>query len=569
MLDIKILAALIIIMALGAIAGILVYNNMNPETTGTCKPLIGLDNKSTTNNTPDNINNYFTSDSLFDLNSYSPKSDGHFKPSPGPVPQADPINRVISLFDAYLKSIFNESGVPGSAVVIVKDKEIIYMITLGVKDLSSGAPVTKDTLFEIGSCTKAFTATNMAQLVSAGLMSWDDPISKYYNNTSQFQMYDPSITGNLTILDCLSHRSGQPEYSQDMEWILFNNSYSPMLYNLRYVKNNTPFGSTYGYNNIIYSLPGYCAAQATNTTWSDLIKEYLLNPLGMNTATSTVKDFFNSPDHSTPYRLLGNGTLIPYQAANLDAVGPAGVISASISEMAHWLKFQIAGTGYYNGVPLVSKENLDKTRTGQIYAPGLGGYYGLGWIISNLSFGNKSLDVITHSGDTLSSQTVTSIFPTEGLGMVVLTNVGPTGLDFGLTLFSKLFTLICGYENYDPWPIYKDMNKPVPYPAPTPPFIDALGLGNYTGVYNNYLYGNITITTDNNVLTCYFGNNLQPYTLEHWNANLFLEPSMDLPLNFTHIHDGCAQQLVVEGISDYSTLPAETKSVFNRTNSTS
>ncbi len=551
MLDVKILGALIIIIALGAILGVLVYNNMDPETTGICKPLIGLDNQTTVNNTTDN--NYFTSNSLFNLNSYSRESNGHSKPSPTPKPKPDPtpdpMDRVISLFDAYLNSLFPKSGVPGAAVIIVQNNEIIYMNTLGVKNLGSGEPVDENTLFGIGSSTKPFAATNIAQFVSAGLMSWDDPISKYYN-VSEFQLYSDYVTSNITIRDCLSHRSGLPGYSPDFTWMTFNDSYPDILYKLRYMKNDTQFRSAYQYNNILYALPSFSAAKISNTSWSELIKTELLEPLGMNQATVTMEDFFNSPNHATPYRAV-NGTLKEW-SINLDSIGPSGVLASSISEMAHWLKFQVAGTGYYNGVQLTSKSALDETRTAHInIAPNV--HYGLGWGIYD--------GVLLHSGDTGSSGSYMSIFPSDNLGFAVLSTGGQYGYALNSALFYKLADLIKGDEITDPW-VKPDINSFNSSPSPWP-------LSTFTGVYLNSFYGNINVTTYNDTLFCYYGTNKKGFELIQVNDSEFVDPyNFEVHLNFTDIYDDKFQKLNIT-ISDYSTAPATDYSIFNRTNSTS
>lgn len=550
---------ILVIGAVVVVAGLMVFNSMNPNISGAINPVISNDNQIVGNNTNDNVSSPNTLLTLIPFSGSNSQSNLSPKPSPKPTLPPDPMDHIISLFDIFVKSTFPQTNIPGSAVVIVKDNKIVYMNCFGVKNLASGEPVTKDTLFEIGSCSKAFTATNIAQLVSAGLMSWDDPISKYFNDTSQFQLYDSNVTGNITIRDCLSHRSGQPAYSQDMEWIIFNDSYSKMLYNLRLVKNDTAFNTTYNYNNIIYALPGYCAAKVTNTTWSELIKDDLLTPLSMTTATSTVKDFFNSPDHITPYMYLANGTIIPYHTASIDEVGPAGVLGCSISEMANWLKFQISDTGYYNGQKIVNKSELDETRTGQINYTS-SAKYGFGWVVTD--------NIISHAGDTISSQTSVAVFPSKGIGIVSLTNIGPIGMDFNNALLVKLALLLKGDETTDPWLIYKDQHKPLPFPDPAPPIVNPLPLGTYAGVYSNYLYGNITITENNNTLKCYYGNNNQSNNLEHWNGNVFVDKIYQAPFNFTDIHNGSAHQLEVTGLKDYNTIPANEISVFNRTNST-
>lgn len=550
MLDVKILGALIIIIALGAIAGVLVYNNMNSETGS--NPVIGSDNQTTLNNTTDNDN--FTSNFLFVLNSYSGACNGQPNPSPSPTPKPDPtpdpMDRVISLFDAYLNSLFPISGVPGAAVIIVQNNKVIYMNTLGVKDLASGEPVDEYTLFGIGSSTKPFAATNIAQLVSAGLMSWDDPISKYYN-ISEFQLYSDYVTSNITIRDCLSHRGGLPGYGPDYTWMTFNDSYQDILYKLRFMKNDTQFRSAYQYNNILFALPSFCAEKISNTSWSESIKTELLEPLGMNNATVTMEDFFNSPNHATPYRAV-NGTLKEWSIDTFNTIGPAGVMACSISEMANWLKFQVAGTGYYNGVQLLSKSALDETRTAHInIAPNV--HYGLGWAIYD--------GVLLHSGDTGSSGSYIGIFPSENLGFAVLSTGGQYGYSLNSALFFKFADLIKGNEITDPWvkPDIKSFNSS---PSPLP-------LSTFTGVYLNSFYGNINVTGYNNTLFCYYGNNKKKFELIKVNDSEFVDPyNFDLHLSFTDIYDDKSQILNIT-LPEYSTAPATDYSIFHRTNSTS
>jgi CubicO group peptidase (beta-lactamase class C family) len=557
--DNKVLSGIVLGFLIVVVAGaFLVFNPLKSDNSPD-NGMVGSVNQ-TGNNTTNNTG-ILPSNSLITFiplsSGFNIQSSSISPPNSGP-PVTDPLDHIISLFDAYVNSIFPESGIPGSAIVIVKGDKVVYMNCLGVKNLASGEPVSPNTLFEIGSCSKAFTATNIAQLVSNGTLSWDDPISKYFPDISEFQMYDSEVTGKLTIRDCLSHRSGQPAYSQDTEWMMFNDSYSRMLYNLRYVKNDTPFNTTYAYNNIIYALAGYYASRATGITWSELIKEDLLNPLGMTSSTATVKDFFNSPDHATPYKLLSNGTLVPYHTASIDEVGPAGVLGCSISEMANWLKFQIADTGMYNGVQIVSKEDLDETRTGQIkYTDTI--QYAMGWLVND--------QLITHAGDTISSQTSVSVFLKEGIGIVSVTNAGPIGQDFNSAILAKLSLLLKGNEVTDPWIDYgyKDQHKPAPFPDPVPPLVGPQALDTYTGVYSNDFYGNITITVENNVLKCYYGYNTQSNDLKHWNDSVFLDPIFDMPLEFKDIHDGSAHQLETS-VQNYTTTPPGT-SVFNRTES--
>lgn len=257
-----------------------------------------------------------------------------------------------------------------------------------------------------------------------------------------------------------------------------------------------------------------------------------------------------------PYRSI-NRTLEEFHLAGLDTMGPSGSLACSINEMVNWLNFQLADTGTYNSVQIVSKANLDETRTGQIEIPGIVEKYGYGWMVGN--------GVIWHSGDTLSSGSYLQIFPSMGLGMAVFSTGGQYGYAFNTAISSKLYLLLGGIENADPWPFAKqyaeDSMKPVLDP-PMPPLINPQNLNTYAGVYFNAFYGNINITTDNNTLTCYYGKNSHPFILTHWNGDVFEELTNNYVLNFTDISNGNACKLTLNS-SD-----PPTPAVFNRTNST-
>lgn len=507
------------------------------------------------------VNNTTTNNDIFSLTgqfTFIPFISGGYSqststptPGPSPSPTPDPMDHKISLFDAYVKGLFPQTGIPGAAVVIVQNNEIIYMNCFGVKDLTTQALVGPNTLFEIGSTTKQFAATNIAQLVDAGLMSWDDPITKYYPYKNEFQLYSDDVTDNITIRDCFLHRSGLPTFGGDSNLQTFNYSYEFGLHQLRLLENSTEFRSTWQYNNMLYALPSYCAARKTNTNWNELIKEMLLEPLGMTSATTTYNDFLNSPDHVTPYRNV-SGILTQFHMAGLDKLGPSGSLACSINEIANWLRFQIADTGMFNGQQVVYKTNLDETRKGQMDLLS-GGKYGFGWMVNNVT--------IWHNGDTLSSGSYLEVIPSMGLAIAVFSTGGKYGYAFNNAVGDKFNLLLKGNEIVDPWPyeklIAEALNKPLLDP-PTSPIVDPLPFGNYTGVYYNDFFGNLNITTNNVNLICYYGNNSQPYDLKHWNGNVFEDQTNNYAFNFTDIHNGTAQQLTLQ-------CDPPSPSVFNRT----
>ena len=579
-MDNKVLGGVLIIfvMVVG-VAGVMFFNSTNPNTLGVINPIVSTNNQTMENNTTNTNNNFLSSsNSALTVIPFSTGYNGRSaptpspSPTPGPDPIPDPMNRIITLFDDYLTSNYDQSLMPGMAVVIVQDGKIIYMKTLGVKDLASGEPVDKNTLFGICSISKQFTSTNIAQLVDKGLMGWDDPIANYYSVPDEFLLYsDFYVSNNITIRDVLMHNSGLSRELGNEYPTYFNDSFSEAIFKLRYVENATSFRSTYAYNSLIYALAGYSAAQANNTTWDELIKKDILDPLGMTTTTTSYWDFLNSPNHATPYKLLKNGTMVPYDIIP-DPVGPAGSIYSSISEMANWLKFQIADTGYYNGIQIVSKKELDETRTSQINITDpldlmFGSQYGLGWFIHP----NDTVlpYYVNHPGDSSDFHAQITIYPSQNLGIVILTNGGVYPSSFRSILDAKFRQLLIGNEDFDPWPATKNALDAVwKSESPVPPLVcPTLNLTGYVGAYSNMVYGNITITSSNDTLICHYGTNKQAFNLEHFNGDVFNEPYNDFTFNFTDISNGKANNLTVS-LPDYTTYPATSTTAFNRTNST-
>ncbi len=561
-----------------AFAGVMFYNFLSQESTETNNII------NTNNHTGNNTNNINTEilPSSTQLSSIPILSWSYsqLNPTPGssPVPP-EPSPDIISIFDAYVKSTFPQTGIPGAAVVIVQNGQIVYLNCLGVKDVASGEPVTPDTLFYIASCSKAFTSTNIAQLVDQQLMGWDEPVVNYYPNTDEFQLYDPTVTNTITIRDLLTHRSGLPNSCGDLNGMLFNDSFQDILYKFRYVHNNTPFRTTYNYQTLMYALAGECAARANQTVWSDLIKEDLLLPLGMTNTTTTLNDYLNSPDHTSTYIRLANGTLMQYGPNGAEYDAPSGNIASSIKEMTNWLSFQISGTGMYNGVQIVSKANLDETRTGQIFQqytnPLTNPYmYGLGWNVvpeiqrdpngTIISVDPTRPISIDHSGSNGDGASIVAFYPTKGIGIVVLLNENNYGLAYGPALKQKFQSLLVGSYNTDPWPLYRDLLGPKPNP-PSPPIVDPQDLNKYAGVFVNEFYGKINVTTDSTILTCYYGNNSGAHNLKHWNGDVFEDPTIPGSLfNFTDYDGSNYQNLTVNVFTDYTTTPNVPAS-FNRT----
>lgn len=160
--------------------------------------------------------------------------------------------------------------------VIVGGK-IILSKGYGYRDLTLKLPVTEDTVFGIGSCTKAFTAFILGQLVDEKIISWDDSIVKYI---PELCLWDKCTTQSTTVRDLLAHRTGFSGH----DFLAFNIHLSrkDLVERLQYLEPIDSFRNSYHYSNIMYALAGHLIERVTGMTWEVVVNEKILKPLMMN-----------------------------------------------------------------------------------------------------------------------------------------------------------------------------------------------------------------------------------------------------------------------------------------------
>jgi Beta-lactamase class C and other penicillin binding proteins len=341
------------------------------------------------------------------------------------------IEKVISLFNSYVENQFKNSLIPGAAVAVVYKDQIVYLKTLGVKKVGESDPINLETIFQIGSCSKAFTATTIASLVDTGLMTWNDTAQQYFPDDNEFTLQDPVATQEANMIDLLSHRSGMHDAAGNEHVLDFKYDFSETLYRMRYIAAESEFRTKYAYNNIMFSLACQSSARAASTTWPQLIKEKIYQPLNMDSSEVTYQEFVDNPNHSGTH-VIYNGVAYYVDPLNLDAMGPAGSLSCSVDDMGNWLQFQL-NNGVFNGQQVVSSQSLAETRTPQILVESNSNmeiWYALGWTVVY----TQGRTFIAHAGSTRLSSAYTLLLPSEELGVVVMANEATVGQDF-----------LCGY----------------------------------------------------------------------------------------------------------------------------
>ena len=250
--------------------------------------------------------------------------------------QAAPQAEYDRLFDETLAHY----ALPGLALGIVEDGEVVYRRSAGTRLVGSGEDIDSQTLFKIASNSKAMTAALLARLVDAGRLRWNDPVTRHLPT---FRMNDPWVTRNIQVRDLLIHNSGLGLGAGDlMLWPEPNGfSRADVLAGLAHLKPVTSFRSTYAYDNLLYIVAGEVAAAAGGATYETLLRREVFEPLGL--ARCQVGAFARDTvgNIAQPHRRQGganvpggvDGPVIPAISS-----AAAGGVRCSLDDMLAWMR---------------------------------------------------------------------------------------------------------------------------------------------------------------------------------------------------------------------------------------
>jgi len=333
--------------------------------------------------------------------------------------------------DSYVARSMRTFQVPGIAIAIVKDGKVVLQKGYGVRRVGYPEPVDANTLFGIGSNTKAFTAAALATLVDAGKLSWDDPV---YARLKGFQMYDPYVSKEMRIRDLLCHCGGLGLGEGDlMLWPRNSYTRDDIVFRLRFLKPATSFRSSFAYSNVMYVAAGQVVAAVSGKSWDDYLREKIFLPLGMKDTNTTADAYRADGNWASPHGKAGDKVeVVPF--VNLDNAGPAGSINSSAADMARWLLLQldhgkIPGTDARLFSEKASAEmwkqqsiipvNEEWSADVAALRPHFYGY-GMGWFLRDY----KGRKLVGHPGGVGGFVSRVLLVPEENLGVVILTNAG-------------------------------------------------------------------------------------------------------------------------------------------------
>ncbi|HST53255.1 MAG TPA: serine hydrolase [Pyrinomonadaceae bacterium] len=328
------------------------------------------------------------------------------------------IDARLAIVEKAIDAKRQELGIPGLSLVIVKDDRIIYMKGLGYKDFERRLAVTPDTLFAIGSSSKAFTSMLVAMGADEGKISLDDSPKKFL---PYFKLQDPDADARITVRDLLSHASGLNR--TDLPWITGVLSREEVIQVAATAKPTAKLREKFQYQNVMYSAAGECIAKAEGLSWESLVRQRIFAPLGMKASTLNIPDMHRAPDYSFGY-VYDEDTKETRRVPTRDfpQVAAAGAINSNARDMAEWLRFLLAG-GVRDGRRLVSEQSFAELFKPQMKIAGSISY-GLGWFLRDWH-GHK---VAEHGGNIDGFNAEVALMPDQHLGFVMLTNVSASTL---------------------------------------------------------------------------------------------------------------------------------------------
>lgn len=313
--------------------------------------------------------------------------------------------------------------IPGMSIAIVKNDTTVFVKGFGVRTVGDSTPVDEDTLFAIGSLTKAFTSTALGILVADGLVRFDDPISHHLPG---FRVADPYVSQQMTIRDALSHRSGLKRL--DNIWYLFpDHTRKVVLEKMPGLEQELGFRSAYLYNNLAYLAAGEIIPATTGKSWDEFLAQRIFRPLNMVDTNTSITSFRRDDNRATPHE-KSEGELHTVPWRNLDNTAPAGATNSSAADMAQWCRLQ-NNMGRFNDLEIVPESIQSEIQSPQILLPvnphnptGHGtvhNSYTLGWGRQDY---RGVATVLSHTGSIDGMFSMMSMLPDHGLCIVMLAN---------------------------------------------------------------------------------------------------------------------------------------------------
>lgn len=420
-----------------------------------------------------------------------------------------------------------EYKVPGAAVAVVREGKPFFAAGFGVRDLDSGKPVTKDTIFQLASVSKTLAAAAVAAMVDEGKLRWDQPAAEVLPS---FAMHEAYATRWVNARDFLVHRAGFPGFFGD----LFDHlgySRPDIIHRIRFVKPGYSFRDHPEYSNIGFFLAGEMAAAAGGAPFEEIVRSRIFEPLGMK--RSGVASVLFADDDNISRSHAGKEGALRVVPSNLSAVFiAAGGLASSASDLSDYL-LMLANGGESGGRRILSPEAVHAIfepviaeepgfaefppidgNSGFDYSPGWGVYH------------YNGLRIVEKGGALDGIRTLLVLVPQKKFGIAVLANRNLTALpeavraailqrEFGRDGEADLQPAIREKSHKIEELLLAPQERPE-NPAPPPHPLEAC-----TGVFTNDLFGQWEVAAKGDALEVIAGPARYRGALTPWDGEVF------------------------------------------------
>ena len=427
--------------------------------------------------------------------------------------------------EAFIEQGMRDWGIPGLAVSVVKDDELVWGRGFGVRRLGHPQPVDADTLFNIASVSKAFNAAALGMLVDEGRIGWDDPVVEHIPG---LRLYDPYVTQAATIRDMLAHRVGLGRLTGNrLRWISARGR-PEQIERLRHLEPETGFREGYVYSNVLYMVAGEVVPAVTGTPWEQFVEQRLFAPLGMRRSLAGGSRLEETGNVAWPHQEI-DGEVVGIPRRNFDAVGPAASVHSSAREIASWMRLHLGTPGEFEGSALLARETVEEMHRAQntIQRPAFEplAAYGLGWRLGT----HEGRQTSSHGGAVDGMNTLLMLVPGEDLGIFVTTNTfnGFTG-----ALAAQIIDAYLGIAGRDRH--VESWQRHLEHRAEVQAERDAIHaarirgtrpsgpLADFQGRYDDALYADAQVRIeDGRLVLTLWDDPLQVADLEHWHHDTF------------------------------------------------
>jgi CubicO group peptidase (beta-lactamase class C family) len=362
-----------------------------------------------------------------------------------------------------LEALAAHHRVPGASLAVM-DGDVVVEAATGVANVNTGVDVTPDTLFQIGSNTKLYTATLVMQLVDRGQVDLDAPVRQYIDD---FRLGQADAADCVTVRHLLTHSSGiEGDYFEDFG--RGDDCIEQYVASLSQIGQVHPPGERFSYCNTGFTVAGHLVQRMTGRPYHEVLSKRLLEPLGLRETTVLLEEmvgFRYAAGHTVDAR--GKVSVVP-QIMMARASAPAGsVTSATARDVLRFVAMHLDGGRAPNGAAVLSSQSVAAMQQPQYPIPGSASgrsQVGLAWLMDEWD----GVRVIGHGGATLGQLSFLEVLPDRRFAVCLLTNAG-TGNLLWRDLGSYVFQELAGVQ----------MPR-VPEPPESPPPVD---LAAYEGVY--------------------------------------------------------------------------------------